>query len=104
MKHIIVLALIVAIVAIFASELVRVTRIVVAYFKGDEYTVNRLTHTYEECECIALKKYGCSKELFAQYYKEVREFNPDALPWDALDFCAWDYDVLNNQPYANENK
>lgn len=82
---------------IFASELVRVTRIVIAYFKGDEYTVNRLTHTYSDCELIAFNKYGCSKELFAQYWKEVRDYNPDALPWDALDFCAWEYDILNNK-------
>ena len=82
---------------IFASELIRVTRVVIAYIKGDENTVNRLTHTYADCELIALKKYGCSKELFAQYWKEVRDYNPDALPWDALDFCAWEYNILNNK-------
>jgi hypothetical protein len=83
--------------AIFASELIRATRVVIAYIKGDEVTVNRLTHTYSDCELIAFKKYDCSKELFAQYWKEVRDYNPDALPWDALDFCAWEYDILNNK-------
>lgn len=97
MKHIIIIAMIVAIVAIVVCELIRVTRIVIAYFKGDEYTVNRLTHNYEDCEYLAARDYGCSKELFAQYWKEVREYNPHALPWDALDFCAWEYDILNNK-------
>lgn len=83
--------------AIFASELIRAARVVIAYIKGDEYTVNCLTHSYEECESLAESRYGCSKELFAQYYKEVREFKSDAYPYDALDFCAWEYDILNNK-------
>lgn len=97
MKTLIYTVILVAIVAIFASELIRVTRVVIAYIKGDKNTINRLTYTYEECERIAYEKYECSKELFLQYYKEVRSINPNAYPWDALDFCSWEYDILNNK-------
>ena len=81
--------------AIFASEVIRATRVVIAHLKGDKDTVKRLTYSYDECERLAQNLYGCSKELFAQYYKEVREFKSDAYPYDALDFCAWEYDILN---------
>lgn len=83
--------------AIFASEVIRATRVVIAHLKGDKDTVKRLTYSYDECERLAQNLYGCSKELFAQYYKEVREFKSDAYPYDALDFCAWEYDILNNK-------
>ena len=73
------------------NELIRAIRVLIAYIKNDEETINRLTYSYEECEQIALSDYGCSKELFAQYYKEVRQMNPNALPYDALDFCAWEH-------------
>ena len=81
--------------AAFASEVIRATRVVIAHLKGDKDTVKRLTYSYDECEMLAQNLYGCSKELFAQYYKEVREFKSDAYPYDALDFCAWEYDILN---------
>jgi hypothetical protein len=103
MKTLIAIALIVAIVAIFAGELVRVARLIVARIKCDEDTINRLTHTYDECENIAFNTYWCSKELFAQYYKEVLENNPKATPWDALEFCALEYDILNNNSNAKNH-
>ena len=89
--------------AAFASEVIRATRVVIAHLKGDKDTVKRLTYSYDECESLAESRYGCSKELFAQYYKEVRDYNPDALPWDALDFCKYEYDVLNNNEH-DENE
>ena len=95
----IVIAVIVALglLAIAIDAIIRAIRIVVARINHDERTISRLTHGYDECEKLAFEHYGCSKELFAQYYKEVRERNSKALPWDALEFCAYEWDLLNNK-------
>ena len=95
MRALLTIIALLALGAIFASEVIRATRVVIAHLKGDKDTVKRLTYSYDECERLAQNLYGCSKELFAQYYKEVREFKSDAYPYDALDFCAWEYDILN---------
>lgn len=83
--------------AIFASELIRATRVVVALIKGDKVTVDRLTMSYKDCESAAGKYYGYTPEIFANIYNRIKQQNPDALPYDALDFCAWEWDVVNNK-------
>lgn len=83
--------------AVLAGELVRMTRIIIAYIKGDDNTINRLTHNYEECEKLALRYYECDSETFSKYWKVVLEKDKDALPWDALELCAWEYEIMRDK-------
>ncbi len=90
------IVLIVIVIAVIWTELVRSTRVIIAYLRHDDRTVNRLTMSYSYCEHIAEKKYGCSKELFSKYWDAVKS-EKNAVPYDALELAEWEWDVINNK-------
>lgn len=79
----------------FYSEIVRMIRVAIAMFNGDEETVERLTMCYELAEFEARRLYGISSEQFAGYWEEAKALREDALPYDALKIAEFEHDIYS---------
>lgn len=97
MKTFFVILFALAIAVLMGSEFIRATRLAIAYFKGDQDTINHLM-SYDECALKAYKYYGVDKDLFAKYWKEVKAMKGiSAVPYDALELAEWEWNAVNNK-------
>lgn len=54
----------------------------IAFLKGDENELDRLTMPYDIVETMAKRDFGISSEVFELMWNELKAAQPNALPWD----------------------
>lgn len=64
------------------SVCVLAVRQVIAYTKGDQNEFDRLTTPYDVAALMALRDFGVKEEVFELTWNELKESQPNALPYD----------------------
>ena len=54
----------------------------IAFLKGDENELDRLTMPYDIVETMAKRDFGISSEVFELMWNDLKAAQPNALPWD----------------------
>lgn len=54
----------------------------IAFLKGDENELDRLTMPYDIVETMAKRDFGISSEVFELMWNDFKAAQPNALPWD----------------------
>lgn len=82
MTTIIVFIVGIAAAVIFYCMTALTVRQFIAFLKGDEQELDRLTMPYDVVETMAKRDFGISSEVFELMWNDLKAAKPNALPWD----------------------
>lgn len=82
MTKIIVFVVGIAAAVIFYCMTALTVRQFIAFLKGDEQELDRLTMPYDVVETMAKRDFGISSEVFELMWNDLKAAQPNALPWD----------------------
>lgn len=82
MTKIIVFVVGIAAAVMFYCMIALTVRQFIAFLKGDEQELDRLTMPYDVVETMAKRDFGISSEVFELMWDDLKASQPNALPWD----------------------
>lgn len=82
MTKIIVFIVGIAAAVMFYCIIALTVRQFIAFLKGDENELDRLTMPYDIVETMAKRDFGISSEVFELMWNDLKAAQPNALPWD----------------------
>lgn len=82
MTKIIVFIVGIAAAVMFYCMIALTVRQFIAFLKGDEQELDRLTMPYDVVETMAKRDFGISSEVFELMWNDLKAAKPNALPWD----------------------
>lgn len=82
MTKIIVFIVGIAAAVMFYCMVALAVRQFIAFLKGDENELDRLTMPYDIVETMAKRDFGISSEVFELMWNDLKAAQPNALPWD----------------------
>lgn len=82
MTKIIVFIVGIAAAVMFYCMIALTVRQFIAFLKGDENELDRLTMPYDIVETMAKRDFGISSEVFELMWNDFKAAQPNALPWD----------------------
>lgn len=81
-NYLLVIVVGIAAAVMFYCMIALTVRQFIAFLKGDENELDRLTMPYDVVETMAKRDFGISSEVFELMWNDLKAVQPNALPWD----------------------